>query len=120
LLVLEAGEAEGEKQGASLASGHGTGPGQATALCSSIAAEPLLLQVLVFARAPLHFTQVRRGAEWWRSAHPELLPRALFVMGDMFDASTIPPPLPTAVRPAYVLRNILHNWDDAEALQILK
>jgi hypothetical protein len=68
----------------------------------------------------LHFTQVRRGAEWWRSAHPELLPRAWFVMGDMFDASTIPPPLPTAVRPAYVLRNILHNWDDAEALQILK
>ncbi|KAI8475395.1 MAG: O-methyltransferase-domain-containing protein [Monoraphidium minutum] len=64
--------------------------------------------------------QVERAPEWWRGAHPDLLPRAAFVAGDMFDGASIPPPPAGGGRAAYVLRNILHNWPDADALRILK
>ncbi|KAI8475753.1 MAG: O-methyltransferase-domain-containing protein [Monoraphidium minutum] len=65
--------------------------------------------------------QVARGKEWWAREHADLLPRAAFVAGDMFDAATIPAP---AVRPggavAFVLSDILHDWGDAAALSILR
>ena len=64
--------------------------------------------------------QVCRGLEWWRAAHPDLLPRCTFAVGDIFDPAGVPAPPPGAKRAAYVLRNILHNWGDGDALRILR
>lgn len=62
--------------------------------------------------------QVARGRGWAAGAHPTLAPRLTFVAGDMFDTRTVPSP-PADGRVAYVLRNILHNWPDADALRVL-
>ncbi|KAI8475773.1 MAG: O-methyltransferase-domain-containing protein [Monoraphidium minutum] len=66
--------------------------------------------------------QVARGKQWWELAHGDVLPRAAFAAGDMFDAATIPGPGGPrgGGRSAYVLRNILHDWDDASCLRILR
>lgn len=63
--------------------------------------------------------QVERGREWAATAHPALAGRLSFAAGDMFDAATVPAP-PADGRVAYVLRNILHNWPDADALRVLR
>ncbi len=47
-----------------------------------------------------------------------MLHRVQFEAGDFFKASSLPTPPPGNT--AYVLRNVLHDWPDAEAVMILK
>lgn len=77
--------------------------------------------------------QVERGRQWWEETNPDLLPRASFAAGDMFDAESLPPLAAlgsrvgaggagkkgVSLRVAMVLRNILHDWDDASCIAIL-
>lgn len=64
-------------------------------------------------------SNIHRAKQIWSEGHPELLPRVELVAGDMFDAATLPSP-PLGSRTAYVLRNILHDWPDADCIRILK
>ncbi|KIZ07130.1 O-methyltransferase family protein [Monoraphidium neglectum] len=85
-------------------------------LARLLAAHPKLRGTL-FDLAP----QVERGKQWWREQHAALLPRASFAAGDMFDPSTLPAGAAAGdgAKVAYVLRNILHDWDDKSCLAIL-
>jgi hypothetical protein len=56
----------------------------------------------------------------WEREHADLLPRVQLLPGDMFDAATVPAPPAESSSTAYVLRNILHDWPDAECISILK
>ena len=54
------------------------------------------------------------------AAHPSLPSRVSHAAGDMFDASTLPLPAPgSGERMAYLLRDILHDWPDADCVRIL-
>lgn len=63
---------------------------------------------------------IQRAKKLWSSSYPHLLPRVELVPGDMFDAATVPSPPADSSCTAYVLRNILHDWPDAECINILK
>ena len=56
--------------------------------------------------------------QWWGQEFGALLPRVEFVVGDMFQPSTLPRPRPGR-RTLYVLKQILHDWSDADSLTIL-
>lgn len=57
--------------------------------------------------------------QWWAQEFAHLLPRMEFVVGDMFKPSSLPSPRPGA-RTLYVLKQILHDWSDADSLAILR
>lgn len=57
--------------------------------------------------------------QWWSKEFQHLLPRMEFVVGDMFVASSLPKPEPGR-RTLYVLKQILHDWSDADSLAILR
>jgi len=50
----------------------------------------------------------------WKKEHAALLPRATFIAGDFFNASTVPTELD-----AYLFRGVVHDWNDEQALKIL-
>ena len=66
-------------------------------------------------------TQVIRRAEKTWEAAPEragLLPRMSFVSGDFFKPETLPKAEGGGT--VYMMRQILHDWPDAETLEILR
>lgn len=56
---------------------------------------------------------------WQAPPYSELAPRVSLVAGDMFDAATIPAPPAAGGKHAYTLRNILHDWPEADCVRIL-
>jgi hypothetical protein len=56
--------------------------------------------------------------QWWAKEFAALLPRVEFVVGDMFQPSTLPCPRP-GLKTCYVLKQILHDWSDTDSLAIL-
>jgi hypothetical protein len=56
--------------------------------------------------------------QWWAQEFAALLPRVEFVVGDMFQPSTLPRPRP-GLKTCYVLKQILHDWSDTDSLAIL-
>eukprot|EP00878_Enallax_costatus_P009061 GHUV01009473.1.p1 GENE.GHUV01009473.1~~GHUV01009473.1.p1 ORF type:complete len:426 (+),score=140.32 GHUV01009473.1:983-2260(+) len=67
--------------------------------------------------------QIERAEKLW--AHDTIYQphahRVQLVAGDVFDVSTIPPPPSSSSgKVAYILRNILHDWPDADCLSILQ
>jgi hypothetical protein len=57
--------------------------------------------------------------QWWAQEFSHLLPRMTFVVGDMFKPSALPAPRP-GQKTLYVLKQVLHDWSDADSLAILK
>ncbi|GBF91577.1 hypothetical protein Rsub_04317 [Raphidocelis subcapitata] len=68
--------------------------------------------------------QIARAREWWGQEQPDLIcARASFAAGSFFEAAALPGPATGSDaegRTAFVLRNILHDWDDEAALAILR
>ena len=58
-------------------------------------------------------------AQEWKAKRSALLGRTDFVGGDFFDAATLPAPA-AGSRDVYMLRNVLHDWNDAKTLHILR
>ena len=54
----------------------------------------------------------------WAKEYSDLAERVSFADGDFFDAHTIP--TPGEGKTVYVMRSILHDWDDASATRILR
>ncbi|KAK9822555.1 hypothetical protein WJX74_004228 [Apatococcus lobatus] len=54
----------------------------------------------------------------WAKDHANLTDRVSFAGGDFFDAQTIPKP--GQGKTAYIMRSILHDWDDSSSIKILK
>eukprot|EP00877_Chromochloris_zofingiensis_P006638 jgi/Chrzof1/2227/Cz11g07130.t1 len=72
---------------------------------------------------------VQRGKQWWSTQHADKFDRISFYAGDMFQPSSIPSPTDDLQQheghrgrqgTVYTLRNILHDWPDAECVQILR
>jgi len=63
--------------------------------------------------------QIARGKEWWTTHHPDLLARVQLLSGDIFNPQTLPKP-PSGFKVVYVLKQILHDWSDADSVAILK
>ena len=63
--------------------------------------------------------QIWGVSQEWRAKRSALLGRMDFVGGSFFEAATLPPPAP-ASRDAYMLRCVLHDWNDAKTLDILR
>jgi len=63
--------------------------------------------------------QIARGKEWWSDTSPDLLPRVQLVSGDMFNPDALPKP-PKGFKVVFVLKQILHDWSDADSVAILK
>ena len=55
----------------------------------------------------------------WKEKRSALLDRADFVGGSFFEASTLPAPK-SASRDVYMLRCVLHDWNDAKTRDILR
>ncbi|KAF8068171.1 sfmM3 [Scenedesmus sp. PABB004] len=78
-------------------------------------------------RPPAHARASRSGAPsswqgddgvWGDGARAALLPRMSFTPGSFFDAGVLPPSV--GAGDVYVMRQILHDWSDADSLRILK
>lgn len=54
----------------------------------------------------------------WTKERADLADRISFSGGDFFDANTIPEP--GKGKTVYIMRSILHDWDDASSLKILQ
>ncbi len=54
----------------------------------------------------------------WTKEHADLTDRISFSGGDFFDAGTVPRPGQGSA--AYIMRSILHDWNDASAAKILQ
>jgi hypothetical protein len=63
---------------------------------------------------------IERAKLDWRQnpARQALLPRITFTHGDFFRPETLPKP--EGPRNAYVMRQILHDWDDQDCVRILR
>jgi hypothetical protein len=57
--------------------------------------------------------------QWWSANFPDLLARVQLVAGDMFNPDTLPK-TPKGFKVAFVLKQILHDWSDADSVAILK
>ena len=57
--------------------------------------------------------------QWWSWTCPDLLPRVQLVSGDMFNPDALPKP-PKGFKVVFVLKQILHDWSDADSVAILK
>ncbi len=57
----------------------------------------------------------------WQQRHAEMMPRITFVGGSFFETGALPAAPRVGRRGGlYVMRQILHDWGDADALRILK
>ena len=65
-------------------------------------------------------TQVSRAKEFWHNQpnNELLMAKAEFAVGDFFNVSTFPPQ--QEGRTCYVMRQILHDWNDVNCLKILE
>ena len=54
----------------------------------------------------------------WAEERAELAERISFASGDFFDAQTLPKP--TTGQTVYIMRSILHDWDDPSSMKILQ
>lgn len=61
---------------------------------------------------------VKNATKTWATEHAEIDGRVSFVGGDFFQAETLPKPIQG--RNVYVMRSILHDWDDASSIKILR
>ena len=88
------------------------GGSKGTTLFAIMTAVPHLEGVL-FDREPV----IKLAKEAWESDRRELMNRISFVAGSFFDVSTIPRGMDGDV---YILRVVLHDWNDDAVLTILK
>ena len=63
--------------------------------------------------------QPQTPTQEWRAKRSALLGRMDFAGGSFFDAATLPAPAPGS-RDVYMLRCVLHDWNDAKSLEILR
>lgn len=70
--------------------------------------------------ATLHHLSCARIPTWqaWSAKRKALLPSISFSSGSFFDAGKIP--AATSNSDVFTLRQILHDWSDADSLKILK
>eukprot|EP00292_Cryptomonas_paramecium_P005153 CAMPEP_0113679096 /NCGR_PEP_ID=MMETSP0038_2-20120614/10386_1 /TAXON_ID=2898 /ORGANISM="Cryptomonas paramecium" /LENGTH=425 /DNA_ID=CAMNT_0000596953 /DNA_START=152 /DNA_END=1428 /DNA_ORIENTATION=+ /assembly_acc=CAM_ASM_000170 len=61
---------------------------------------------------------VDQAEAYWADKHRDLLPRTSFSRGDFFDAATIP--ASEGGGTCFVLKVVLHDWDDASVVAILR
>lgn len=54
----------------------------------------------------------------WKESRSELVPRTEFVGGSFLEAASIPTSK-LSIRDIYILRVVLHDWNDAKTLEIL-
>ena len=54
----------------------------------------------------------------WKETRPELTARTDFVGGSFFEAATIPKAVDGS-RDLYVMRSVLHDWNDPKTCEIL-
>jgi hypothetical protein len=59
------------------------------------------------------------GPQEWREKRRDLLQRIEFAGGDFFDAATLPTADPTS-RDVFMLRCVLHDWNDDKTRAILR
>ena len=61
---------------------------------------------------------VDKAQPHWEKEHANLTGRVSFAAGDFFDAQTIPKP--DQGNTIYIMRSILHDWDDTSSIKILR
>ncbi|KAK9822600.1 hypothetical protein WJX74_009293 [Apatococcus lobatus] len=61
---------------------------------------------------------VNNAKSVWAEEHTDLAGRISFAGGDFFDAQTLPRPANGST--VYIMRSILHDWDDSASIRILQ
>ena len=61
---------------------------------------------------------VSNAKSGWAKQRADLADRVSFAGGDFFNAQTLPKP--ANVRTVYIMRCILHEWDDSSSIKILQ
>jgi len=79
-----------------------------------------ILRVNTFAKGVLFDLPqvVERAKGVWQKKHPDLVSRTEFVGGSFFDQGAVP--AGKSAKDAYVMRVVLHDWNDGETTAILK
>lgn len=62
---------------------------------------------------------IKQAQQTWAEQWPGLAPRMAFTAGSFFEPGSLPRPAP-GVPTLYALRQILHDWSDADCLRILR